>query len=140
MSYINRELALKLLKRNSITSHITFSDGVSIYDTIANIPTADVVPKSEVAQEFTCFVGDPHRVDRCPYLDEIEKAQAEVAREIFADIDGFIEKNIKEITKAYEGGRANGKTFLCDKFSAFIDMKKYFAVLKKKYTEDQHDG
>lgn len=48
MAYINQELALELLKRNSITEHITFSDGVSIYDTIANIPAADVVPKSEV--------------------------------------------------------------------------------------------
>lgn len=52
MAYINRELALKLLERNSITKHITFSDSVSIYDTIANIPAADVAPKSEVAREI----------------------------------------------------------------------------------------
>lgn len=47
MAYINRELVLELLKRNSITKHITLSDGVSIFDAIASIPTADVVPKSE---------------------------------------------------------------------------------------------
>ena len=44
------------------------------------IHAADVVPKSEVAKEFTCFVGDPHKVERCPYLDEIEKAKSEVER------------------------------------------------------------
>lgn len=45
---------------------------------IEDLPSADVVPKSEVAKEFTCFVGDPHKVDHCPYLDEIEKAKTEV--------------------------------------------------------------
>lgn len=52
MAYINRELALKLLGRNSITKSITFADGVSIYDAIADIPAADVVPKSEVARDI----------------------------------------------------------------------------------------
>ena len=29
--------------------------------------------------EFTCFVGDPHKVDRCPYGDELARLQKEVA-------------------------------------------------------------
>lgn len=41
--YIEREEVLKLLGRNSITKHITFADDVSIYDTIKNLPAADVV-------------------------------------------------------------------------------------------------
>lgn len=41
--FIEREAALKLLGRNSITKYITFADDVSIYDTIKNIPAADVV-------------------------------------------------------------------------------------------------
>lgn len=48
MAYINRELTLELLKRNSITEHITLSDGVSIYDTIANIPIAEEAPQNVV--------------------------------------------------------------------------------------------
>lgn len=41
--YIEREAVLKLLNRNSITKHITFADDVSIYDTIKNMISADVV-------------------------------------------------------------------------------------------------
>ena len=67
----------------------------------------------EVAKEFTCFVGDPHKVEHCPYLDEIEKAKAEVAREIFEEI----EKRVR--FEAY------------DLDDLVIDL----AELKKKYTE-----
>jgi hypothetical protein len=41
--YIERDVVLKELNRNSITKTITFSDGVSIYDMIKELPTADVV-------------------------------------------------------------------------------------------------
>ena len=41
--YIEREKALQLLNKNSITKKITLVDGVSIYNTIEKIPTADVV-------------------------------------------------------------------------------------------------
>jgi hypothetical protein len=33
-----------------------------------------------VGAEFTCFVGDPHKVDRCPYVDELVKKDTEIAR------------------------------------------------------------
>ena len=29
--------------------------------------------------EFTCFVGDPHKVDHCPYGDELARLHKEVA-------------------------------------------------------------
>ena len=67
---------------------------------------------------------------------ELAKAKREVAK-IFEEIDGFIEKNIEEITKAYKGDRLNGKAVLCAKYLAFIDAKKYLAELKKKYTEGE---
>ena len=41
--YIEREAVLKKLNKNSITKKITFADGLSIFDTIKNIPAADVV-------------------------------------------------------------------------------------------------
>jgi hypothetical protein len=41
--YISRETVLKELSKNNITKRITLADGVSIYDTIHNLPTADVV-------------------------------------------------------------------------------------------------
>ena len=81
------------------------------------MPTADVAPKSEVAKEFTCFVGDPHKVEHCPYLDEIEKAKAEVAMEIFEEIE--------KIKKEYASGDIDGNE---------LYVRLY--LLKKKYTEE----
>ena len=82
---------------------------------------SDVVPKSEVAKEFICFVGDPHKVDHCPYIDEIEKAKAEVAREIFEEIDILVYD--------YKHCYIQSIQFIAE-----------LAELKKKYTEVQHDG
>ena len=48
MEYFSKDDVLNLLNRNSITKKITLADGVSIYDSVKNLPTADVVPKSEV--------------------------------------------------------------------------------------------
>ena len=83
------------------------------------MPTADVVPKSEVAKEFTCFVGDPHKVDHCPYIDEIEKAKIEVAREIFEEIEKLSHE------------------FMNNEHYIFGDMLWDIAELKKKYTEGE---
>ena len=30
--------------------------------------------------EFTCFVGEPHKVDRCPYVDALADKDAEIER------------------------------------------------------------
>ena len=43
------------------------------------VNAADVAPK-----EFTCVFGQPHKVSDCPISEEVEKAKAEVAREILA--------------------------------------------------------
>lgn len=48
MEYFSKDDVLNLLNRNSITKKITLADGVSIYDSVKNLPIADVVPKSEV--------------------------------------------------------------------------------------------
>lgn len=41
--YIKKEDVLKLLEKNSITKKITLADGISIYDSVKNASTADVV-------------------------------------------------------------------------------------------------
>lgn len=38
--------------------------------------------KGEVAKEFTCFVGDPHKVKHCPYLEEFKTVKAETIKEV----------------------------------------------------------
>ncbi len=37
--------------------------------------------KGEVAKEFICFVGNPHKVEQCPYLEELSKVKAEAIKE-----------------------------------------------------------
>ena len=40
--YIDREEVLRALNKNSITKKITVVDSTSVYDTVKNIPAADV--------------------------------------------------------------------------------------------------
>lgn len=34
--------------------------------------------KKAATKEFICFVGSPHRVESCPYLDELESVKDEL--------------------------------------------------------------
>ena len=43
VEYIKKEDVLKLLEKNIITKKITLADGIFIYDSVKNAPTADVV-------------------------------------------------------------------------------------------------
>ena len=37
--------------------------------------------KEDIGKEFICFVGDPHKVEHCPYLEQVETARAEAYKE-----------------------------------------------------------
>ena len=41
--------------------------------------------KNDLAKEFTCFVGSPHKVESCPFFDELENERAEAVKE-FAEL------------------------------------------------------
>ena len=75
---------------------------------IEDLPSADVVPKSEV-----------------------EKIFAEIEKEIDTGLS-VIEKILNT-----KGGRANGETVLISKYDVYREAKKYIAELKKKYTEGE---
>ena len=117
--YIDADSLVRRLKHSPLFlgTHMQFKDGV--VDLVERQPTADVVPKSEVAKEFTCFVGDPHKVEHCPYLEEVEKVRSEVAREIFEEIRKFSKKPIPEAKAVY------------------ILSEGDLQQLKKKYTEGE---
>lgn len=86
------------------------------------IPTADVVPKSEV-DKWQERCREWHEVaelksKRVVELEaELSKSRAEVAREIFEEIDGFF------------------KRYTTDKNYYMDDIENDIAELKKKYTE-----
>ena len=45
--------------------------------------------QNEIGREFICFVGDPHKVEHCPYLEEIETAKSEARKEFAERLDLF---------------------------------------------------
>lgn len=72
--------------------------------------------RADIAKEFTCVFGQPHKVTDCPIDDEIAKAKADTAREIFKEFDRLMENN-----EVY--------------FHQTDEMREEFAKIKKKYTE-----
>ena len=122
--YIKREDALKALQNvrdimaESMIRHRHVPDCVKslceeVIDAskrvINRIPTADVVPKSESL---------PLDVHEALKQRAVEKAKADVAREIFAELE----------TKA---------PWFCENQTAYEHFNEELAELKKKYTEGE---
>lgn len=110
MEYFSKGHVLSLLSRNSITKKITLADGVSIYDSVKNLPAADVVLNSEVDRLVDKWIGEEKltqdektlrliealqdeakRYERYYFNHEYDKliaeAEQEVAKKIFEEID-----------------------------------------------------
>jgi hypothetical protein len=104
----------------------------AVADAITNIPTADVVPKSEVAR-----LEQENETIKDNLDVMLEEAKAEVAREIFEEIENAIDLKFLIIKKMLDskGGRANGKTILVAECGVLTATKRLLAELKKKYTE-----
>lgn len=71
--------------------------------------------------EFTCGFVKPHKVLECPIFDEITRARADTAREIFEEIEKYVEV-------ALMNGHIE-TPILCIGYGTF-------AELKKKYLEE----
>ena len=56
--------------------------------------------EKEVGEEFICFVGDPHKVEHCPYLEQLETAKAEAIKEFAERL-----KRISRLSSAVVDGR-----------------------------------
>ena len=102
--YVNEETPLTSL--NALINHI------------CNLPTADVVPKSEV--DLYKRQVDELEDELATTYDKLEKAKAEVAREIFEEIENDYADFL------FDGHR-----------NIVVLTEKDFAELKKKYTEDK---
>ena len=65
--------------------------------------------RADVAKEFTCVFGTPHKVSECPIGDEIAKAKADTVRKMQAEIEArcikggiypaFVASTIDQIAK-----------------------------------------
>ena len=57
---------------------------------ILNKPILDLINRqkaeierlqNDLAKEFVCFVGSPHKVENCPFFEELENERAEAIKE-----------------------------------------------------------
>ena len=142
--YIEREAAINVVVNNPY--RIASKTGKTIQE-IKEIPTADVVPKSEEGAECPTCHGTG-RIGTTDWLTKnISKKQlAEEKAKAIAEHEQHIKAEVaREIFKEIE------KVFLnnhCESFQNYRDEWVYrfntnliaeFAELKKKYTEDKDD-
>ena len=137
--YIDREVAKKMLDEYRISRTMSmygdmdllteWRDGVKCsMNKLDDLPTADVVPKSEV-DNWQERCGEWHEVaelksQRIVELEaELSKAKADVAREIFEEI----EKVLEDCTLIVDD----------NSFFQLARFGKNIAELKKKYTEGE---
>ena len=140
--YIKKEDAIKHLSGECMVKYpLSYSNGISAaIKEIGKLPTADVVPKSEVDKLELTLQGVMWSVDK--WLDEadydadpikraitmrektlqiVETTKAEVARVIFEEIEEILVRPEAPTTLFYH----------CSKHS--------YAELKKKYTEGNNE-
>jgi hypothetical protein len=156
--YIDRDTAIRTAIEMcvKVVGHgITQIDAVDIANAFEDIPTADVVPKSEVERLVDKWIGaegltndektlrliealkdEAHRYERYYFNHEYDKmiaeAKAEVAREIFAEIE-------KAISSMKYNANTPRKTVKVEELKEQVDwvlhevVPQRIAELKKKY-------
>ena len=138
MDYIDRDTAIRTATEMcvKIVGHgITQIDAVNIADAFEDVSTADVVPKSEVEEAEAEIERLKHILD-CYALqygtvkeqqDVIDKANQEVAREIFEEIEKALSENF----------HADCQMGDCIEDYYDNNLQDNIAELKKKYTEGE---
>ena len=71
----------KLLKRKEQLEVKTSEEIHSLYAEKRTLEAMVEDLHNLIGKEFTCFVGNPHKVEHCPYLEELETAKAEAIKE-----------------------------------------------------------
>ena len=108
------EILQKTIFRKEDLMQMLQSQKQAYYDELVSAKAEIERLKKEVAKEFTCFVGEAHKVDGCPYLDELKKAYEKIEdleiknmhlAEFLAETETEQDKvkvKIKELEKRYE--------------------------------------
>ena len=82
---MDREQIIRDLNRwaknydGKMTNFITLANAIGI---IEQLTEENERLRADVAKEFTCVFGKPHRVSDCPITDEIAKAKADTVRQM----------------------------------------------------------
>lgn len=98
-------------------------------------PTADVVPKSEV--EKLIIDRNAARLGMIAEHERLKMARADVAREIFAELEKLVALKIPpHIRPIFKNDRNFEDGFRDGKSDALMEVLALIAELEKKYTEE----
>jgi len=103
----------------------------AIRQSIMALPTADVVPKSEV-EDYKHNWQKIHDSYNADCLEHYNKGQQDAAREIFEEIEEYAELQIESLNIA-EKLDSSGADFFGGGKQAFVLLLDRLAELKKKY-------
>jgi hypothetical protein len=129
--YIKREDAIKHLRGACIAKYpLSFSYGIfASADEISKLPTADVVPKSDVAQIL-------ENNQMCLEIIETQDQTIQIAKANIARLQTLPRKIFEEIERllaVYSYTDEYGKEVIG------VDVEELIAELKNKYTEQKND-
>ncbi len=134
MRYIDADALIKKIYPMGIGDGKYTINAKAVKLAIDNTPTADVVPKSEYDRLKKLFKDMTQEAKG--YLNRLYGIRADVAREIFEEIELFLNKAIdgwrKEISFACDSRKIEMIDF---RIGAFKYCLYEIAELKKKYTE-----
>ena len=136
MRYIDADaLYEKLYPLDLVDKRLYTINAKAVADAIAKTPTADVVPRSKVEElkKDRYQILPDGRIELIPRTD-IDAVKADVAREIFEEIDEYAERQIESLNIA-EKLDSSGADFFGGGKQAFVLLLDRLAELKKKYTE-----
>ena len=135
--YIEEEAIIKAIDESGQRYGITTANRCNFKEIVRKTPTADVVPKSEVEKlrEINSLLTEAGQ----EWQQRYNNAKAEVAREIFEDIENVIDNELQNNYKVLPQFEFSNE--LWNKMSGRIEALKeicdFIAELKKKYTGDQ---
>ena len=132
MAYIEKESLIEFITKglnNPDKSKAFGYDAIEILTEIEYAPTADVVPKSEVENIISNQRQrlNEYKKQIVTLQEKLGQAKADVAREIFAEIERLLDKHIAK------ANYTDGTFTLVFKRTLEVDI----AELKKKYQEGE---
>ena len=79
MHSVDKWLSVDELKQDEVNRAITMREKTL---QIVEKQKAEIESlRNDLAKEFVCFVGSPHKVESCPFFDELENERAEAVKE-----------------------------------------------------------
>ena len=141
--YIHKYDAINLIEKYRTELPSTYSVGLTTAkNALKGIPTADVVPRSEVERLEAELEDKQFRCDRCDRIALtssehgfcVSQAKQEVAREIIDNISRYISLNENISKKCKEENGEQNREYFKGKLSAFLQVQGFIDIeLKRQY-------